>query len=161
MSFERLKYSKVSWVVRRGKHALLDLFRKKRPELQFLKGRLHKKHYNLFGNGPSLNRHQLPVSNVIICNHFWRHPHYQKLRNGFHVVSDYNFVEAKDIHSFIEKQNDNLVFISTPKIISQLATRGYKGTAIEINYSGSKPRTILKVPNSLNGKSPGLSNPIP
>lgn len=96
----------------------------------------------IFGNASSINTvksDNLPINDVFICNHFWSHIHYKKIKSGFHCVSDRYFLDHPRIQEFIDNNNNNIKLITTRKIWKGLNDKGFQGDVILVNYSGSKP----------------------
>lgn len=138
--FQRIKFSPLGWFCRSIKHCLLDFFRFQLPENERFINLYANKQVTIIANGPSLRFvEDLPKSDVVICNHFWRHHHYHKITCGIHVVSDKKFLLAKDIDEFIASPNFNVVVFTTKYIGAKLRQRGFKGALAFLNYSGSRP----------------------
>lgn len=93
----------------------------------------------MLGNGPSLNMSGLPKKNVIICNHFWRHSHYNEIENGFHIISDTNFLKAEDLNIFIKNINKSICIVCSTEVRKELIKCNVTATIMCINYSGSRP----------------------
>lgn len=118
-----------------------DLLRRNNSELRKIESICTSfNHLTILGNAPTINTIDIPISNIIVCNHFWRHPHYKKIKSGYHIISDYNFILAKDIHDFIENVNQNLIIVCSKKVRRALIKRGMAHVVLfGVHYSGSWP----------------------
>ena len=94
----------------------------------------------IIGNAPEINDIELPTTNVVICNHFWRHKHYHTIKHGFHVISDKNFCMASDIDNFIKHNNQNIVIVCSKYVRKFLLNNGlFEPVILGVNYSGAWP----------------------
>lgn len=119
------------------KHFFLDFGRVNLyPSLDLSKKR---KIIYILGNGGSLNKSNLPVKDVLICNHFWRHEHYALIESGHHLISDINFIHARDIHQFIENANPSISIVCSLAVRRELIKLGLTTPILGVNYSGTFP----------------------
>ena len=111
---------------------------------------LSQDNLTIIGNSPSINSKRLPLENVIVCNHFWRHPHYGRLVSGFHVISDKQFLDATDLKKFTQVCNEKLVIVCSRKIRKELIRLNVRSVILGVNYSGYRRLWIDKpVPEKL------------
>ena len=122
-------------------YRVVDIFRRKDASIAE-KEQIYSsvKKITLVGNSPCINEQTLPRSDLVICNHFWRHKHYATIKSGFHVISDTNFTKALDIHQFIQNNNKNIIIVCSNQVRHFLLANGLKNTVVlGCNYSGSWP----------------------
>ena len=112
---QQFKYHPLTDILRRASHLLRDLTHRPKHENLALKD-IHKGLcFHLLANGPSINKHaNLPCENVLIFNHFWRHPHYKVIKNGLHFISDGLFLKAEDINAFYEFIRKKTYMLANP-----------------------------------------------
>ena len=137
---QQCKYHPLTDILRRASYLLLEFTHRTKHENLVLKDIYKDMCFHLLANGPSINTHSnLPCKNVLIFNHFWRHPHYKVIKNGLHFISDRLFLETEDINIFYQNYNDQITIFTTDKIARVLRKNGYSGVIITVNYSGSRP----------------------
>lgn len=126
-----------------AKHSMIDFFKYQLYEDISLS--MHAEAVYMLGNGPSLNLSKLPIDTVIICNHFWRHDHYQKIQSGFHIISDENFLKASDIQKFIDEVNQSICIVCSTSVRKKLLQMNINARIICFNYTGSRPIWLFGV----------------
>ena len=135
MTLILIKYSFIFQCIKKLFYKFIDLF-----NFYYLNSKIKypSKKISIIGNGPSISKYCLPKNNVIICNHFWIHSHYLKITEGFHIISDRRFLQAKNINKFFKNINNNLTIITTHYVRKKLLeNKVYGPVIIPINYSSA------------------------
>ena len=145
-----LKYSFFAQKANQWRHRFWDIFTHDFEQYAALDSRFVRKKATVLGNGPSLNaRASLPIYDVLVCNHFWRHPHYAEIKSGFHLISDPLFLKADDIERFFNGLNPNLVLLTSTEIRKWLLHFGVNDAVyMPVNYSGGYPNWEYDVKKS-------------